>query len=178
MPSNLCTVHQEQIGPRHIMLHGPILRQLTLALLMQPTLTKVQLQEIGTGALAPLRGPDEVTRQARDFEDQKQRAKEYASTIQELAKSLESSAKSFTVEPNSTHRPDKWKSSAKCLRVSIHDVRARAEKIRQYPSSSDEDDSSQLEISANRSKRRRPKCSKRFNESLQKALKEQFQILS
>lgn len=128
-------------------------------------LTKVQLQEIGTGALAPLRGPDEVTRQARDFEDQKQRAKEYASTIQELAKSLESSAKSFTVEPNSTHRPDKWKSSAKCLRVSIHDVRARAEKICQYPSSSDEDDSSQLEISANRSKRRRPKCSKRFNES-------------
>ena len=51
-------------------------------------LTEVQLQEIGSGALAPLRGPDEATRQARDFEDQKQRAKEYASTIQEITKNL------------------------------------------------------------------------------------------
>lgn len=35
-------------------------------------LTEVQLQEIGSGALAPLRGPDEATRQARDFEEQRQ----------------------------------------------------------------------------------------------------------
>ena len=48
--------------------------------LVDAILTEVQLQEISSGALAPLRGPDEATRQARDFEDQKHRAKEYAST--------------------------------------------------------------------------------------------------
>ena len=139
--------------------------------------TEVQMQEIGSGAMAPLRGPDEATREAREFEEQKQRAKEYASTIQEIAKNLESAAQSFTVESDSTHRPDKRRSSAKRLRVSIQHVRARAEEIRLYSSSSEEE-SQQSDIVNNRSKRRRTKRSKRFNQSLNRALTERFAVTS
>ena len=99
-------------------------------------LTEVQIQEIGNGTLAPLRGPDEATRQAREFQEQKQRAKDYASTISILAKSLESAGSSFTVDPNSTHRPDKWR-SGKRQRVSVNEVRDRADEIYLDSSSSE-----------------------------------------
>lgn len=141
-------------------------------------LTEVQLEEIGAGTLAPFRGPDEVTRQARDFQEQKRRAAEYASTIQKVAKDLESASKSFTVEPLSTHRPDKWRSTKKRQRVSIHEVRARAEVIRLDSSSSEEEPNEQTNSNGKRSKRRRPKRSKRFNDSLQKALKQSFELLT
>lgn len=85
-----------------------------------------------------------------------------------MTKNLESAAKSFNVEPDCTHRPDKWKSSAKCLCVSIQDVRSRAEEICLYSSSSEEE-SQRTDIPKNRSKRRGHKRSKRFNESLTRA---------
>ena len=139
-------------------------------------LTELQLEEIGTGTLAPFRGPDEATRQARDFQDQTRRAAEYASTIQKVAKDLESASKSFTVDPLSTHRPDKWKCAKKRQRVSIHEVRARAEVIR-LNSSSSEEENDQINTFEKRSKRRRPRRSKRFNDSLQKALEQSFKLL-
>ena len=138
-------------------------------------LTDVQLHEIGAGTMAPLRGPDEATRLARDFEDQKQRAKDYASTIATLTKSLESTGNSFMVETHSTHRPDKWK-AAKRKRVSINEVRALSEDIRSYSSSSE--DEIVVNTSAKRLKRRRSKRSKRFQSSLSKALREKFELLS
>ena len=138
-------------------------------------LTDVQLHEIGAGTMAPLRGPDEATRLARDFEDQKQRAKDYASAIATLTKSLESTGNSFMVETNSTHRPDKWKPT-KRKRVSINEVRARAEDIRRYSSSSE--DEIVFNTSAKCLKRRRSKRSKRFQSSLSKALREKFELLS
>ena len=140
-------------------------------------LTEEQMQEIGSGAMALLRGPYEATRKARKFEEQKQRAKEYASTIKEIAKNLVSAAQSCTRESDSTHRPDKRRSSAKRLCVSIQHVRARAEEICLYLASSEEE-SQRCDIVNNRSKRRRAKRSKRFNESLNRALTERFAVTS
>lgn len=56
-------------------------------------------------------------------------------------------------------------------------MRARAEEIRLYSSSSEEE-SQQSDIVNNRSKRRRAKRSKRFNESLNRALTERFAVMS
>ena len=104
-----------------------------------------------------------------------QRIMQAQSLQKSTTKSLESIGNSFTVEANSTHRPDKWK-PAKRKRVSINEVRARTENIRRYLSSSE--DEIVVDTSSKRLKRRRSKRSKRFQSSLSKAMREKFELLS
>lgn len=135
-------------------------------------LLEAALEEIGEGKMVVGTGPDERTRIAREHNHQNTRAKEYSNQILQMIDVVEQKRQGaiadFNIEPNATHRPDKWVGKQRSKKRK-HTVTASRKDTILVDSTSSESDESGSSSRSKRGARYRHKRSKTFEQSFSQA---------